>query len=370
MKIGTVGSATQDIFILYEGAQTMHLHSQKETQTFLIFEQGTKIDIPSLYYATGGGATNTAVGFKQLGLDVEAFFKIGKDDEAGAAVLSNMKQEDIGIDHIAIDDKVPTALSFIIPSIERDHIVLCHRSANKLLRQEDFPLDILKTFDYLHINPLSGRSRALLPYLASHARALNIPVATNPGRNQLMDAPEELIAALEHIDILIMNACEASYLMKSFLKNETVQPLPQPPIKGDAPRLLEHFISLNNTTFTLYDYFKEIFKKGPSIAVVTNGAEGVYVATPTMLYFYPSIQADIISCLGAGDAFTSGFIGSLALGKDLETAMHLGVINAWGVIQQLDAKQGLLTLDQLEAEAYRMGTTSLKTYPFMNSIST
>lgn len=74
-RVLSIGGATQDIFLLYEGADTMHLHLQTRERSYMLFEQGTKVDIPSLHYATGGGATNAGVSFKRLGLDVELFLR-------------------------------------------------------------------------------------------------------------------------------------------------------------------------------------------------------------------------------------------------------------------------------------------------------
>lgn len=355
MKICTVGSATQDIFILYEGAQTLHLQLQDEMHSFIIFEQGTKIDVPKLHYATGGGATNTAVGFVRLGLEVEAFFKIGKDDPAGVHVLKEMREAGVNIGHIASDYTTHTAMSFIIPSKERDHIVFAYRGANKHMLVEEFPLDLLTACDYLYINPLSEKSRDLLPHLARAAKQLNRSVAVNPGLGQLAHQPEEFIKALEYVDILILNAYEARYLMRALFKKEPRSFLKKRPIRGEKPQLLEHFMSSNGTHYTLSDFFNEALKTGPSIIAVTNGIEGVYIATQEKLYFQPSIKTDVVSGLGAGDAFSSAFVGSLALGKDLEAALLHGVINASSVIHFPDAKQGLLTIEELEARAQTIG---------------
>ena len=105
---------------------------------------------------------------------------------------------------------------------------------------------------------------------------------------------------------------------------------------------------------------KQLTRRGPSLLVVTNGIEGVYVATKDMLYFHPSLHVEPVSSLGAGDAFSSGFIGSLAHKKSLEEAIVCGVINASAVIQSLDAQEGLLSLADMEKRFQKQGLATLK----------
>ncbi len=360
-KIFSIGSATEDIFILYEGAETLHLHLQKKERSFLLFEQGTKIDVPTLHYATGGGATNAAVGFKRLGLDTEAFFKIGAD-VAGQFVYEEMLKEKVEIGHCIVDSQASTAISFIIPSIEHNHVVLCYHGTSTKLSLDEFPLDVLKDYDFLYIGPLSGRSGLLLPFLATKAKALAIRVAANPSMTQIIHEKDLLQSALSLIDILIVNAFEAEHLMTGFVSERAAYVEEEKNNYTEKPKLLTHFISANDTILTLYDYFEEVFKRGPSIGVVTNGAEGVYVATKDVIYFHPSLKADVVLGLGAGDAFSSAFVGSLALGKKIEQAILYGIINASSVINFADAKEGLLTEHELNRRAQLLGLSKLQKF--------
>ena len=93
MKVLTIGGATQDIFILHEQEETItYRKSKTETQTFLLLQEGKKIEINIVIYTTGGGATNAAVSFKRLGFDVTTFFKVGNDSQATAIVKQNLSE--------------------------------------------------------------------------------------------------------------------------------------------------------------------------------------------------------------------------------------------------------------------------------------
>ena len=219
-KIFSLGGATEDIFMLYEGAETLHLFLQHAERSFLLFEQGTKIDIPGLHYASGGGATNAGVGFKRLGLEVDAFFKIGSDI-AGQFIYDDMLKERVGIGHCIIDEDTTTAISFIVPSMEHNHVALCYRGTNIRLTKDDIPVGALHTYDYLYIGPLSGHSGELLPFIASKAKELNIPVAANPSMAQILHGTSLLLSAFPAIDILILNAYEAAHLMQQLDRDVT-----------------------------------------------------------------------------------------------------------------------------------------------------
>ena len=355
-KACTIGSATQDMFILYEGAETLHLHQKNKTCSYMLLEQGDKIDVPHVHYATGGGGTNSAVGLTNMGLSVKAFFRTG-DDPAGVYIRESLSRQNICLAHCPIDTAHNTGLSVIIPSIEQDHTVFCHRAANKEQRKEDFPLSMLKDLDLLFIGPLGGQSRELLPFLAPAASNAGAVVAINPSLQQLTMDANQFIQTLQHIDILIINTKESGYVMQALLKESAKPSFSLKHTHGTTPQ--KPYISFTNLHFTINDVMKQIVACGPRIVIITNSAEGAYLATPEKLYFQPSIPAENIYSLGAGDAFTSGFLGSYIQESSLEKALLYGTINANSVIHYPDAKQGLLTYAELEQRATHLNVTTL-----------
>ena len=75
-----VGNATIDVFIQLKG---------KVQKSNLLLPCGTKKEVDSIFYSTGGGATNTAVGFKRLGLRSGVLAAIGSDP-GGKIVLNEL----------------------------------------------------------------------------------------------------------------------------------------------------------------------------------------------------------------------------------------------------------------------------------------
>lgn len=318
-KILTIGGATQDLFINYENPESIDL----KDKTYLLLEQGSKLNIQSINYYTGGGATNTGVSFKRLGFDVTAFFKIAKDSQ-GDFILNELTKENLTT-KVTYSKTMQTAVSFILPTPLGDRIILALRGANKDITLEELPIDQIKTSDQLYITSLTGNSAKLLPDIIDLAKQNNIPIAFNPGINQLKkENINESKQILKNIDTLILNTKEATQLLNSLDSNQD---------------------------FSFTTYFNNVLKLGPKIAVVTDGANGVYVATPEKIHFQKSIPSKAVSTLGAGDAFGSCFIASILTGKSIEQAALYGAINAASVIEHEGAKTGLLTWQEIEVRA-------------------
>lgn len=365
-KILTLGSATQDIFVEYEDKGKIEINSKKKKTSFLILEEGIKVDVPKLYYSTGGGATNSAVSLERLGLNVSSCFKIGKDTP-GSFILEELKKTKIDLDNVIISDKHNTAISFILPTLEKNYTALCYRGANKLIELNEMPLESLKSFDYLYISSLSGLSAQNLYAFVKKAMKYNIYIATNPGTYQLTTFTESIKDSLPYLNILILNAFEAEICLRSILKIEPLIPCPPAKIpkteRKPFPELFEKFIFYHEKKITIYDFFYHILQKGPEIVVVTNGAQGVYLGTKDYVLFHPSIKADLVNTIGAGDAFGSCFVGSLVRGHKIEEALILGIINSSSVVSYLDTKEGLLPYKELIKQYKKIGKKKLLQQP-------
>lgn len=302
-KVLTVGAATQDIIIEYQEGLDVSIVSNGTPH--LAFQEGSKIEVQELHYGTGGGATNSAVSFQQLGIQTTACFKIG-DDAAGKALIEELETYGIKL-HANFSKKVPTGVSFIIPSSKKDRIIFTYRGANKTMTTSDIPESKLHEFDCIYITSLSEKAANCLPHLV-HAAQNNITgtklkVAVNPGTSQLSLNVNPLKAALRSIDILIMNSQEMKIFMAAlkprFFKSRGNG------VNSQGPTLLKKIIAHETITFTLQEYIQEILSYGVKRIVVTDGKNGVYVATKDTLFYHPALPVEVTNSLGAGDAFGS-----------------------------------------------------------------
>src|SRR3990170_6772363 len=172
VKVVTIGGATQDIFIVYADIQTMRLHIKHYAKSFTLLGKGDKIEVKRIDYATGGGATNSAVSFKRQGFDAVPFFKIA-DDEPGRFIIQKLKEEKIITDYVVMNDDC-TGISFVIPSGEGDRTIFAYRGANAYIGEQEIPYDLIDTADCLYITSLSGASAQLLLPITRYAQKKGI----------------------------------------------------------------------------------------------------------------------------------------------------------------------------------------------------
>lgn len=359
-RILTIGSAMQDIFTEYDGVETLHLHTKEEDLSYVCVRAGRKIEIKNIIYYCGGGAANSAVSFARFGFDATIFCKVGAD-QAGDFIIKTLKAENVCTNNMLTTDKAPSGNSFIVPGPQGNSAVLVYRGANVTITEQDLPESAITQADQLYITSLSGPAASLLIPITQLAKKHNKSVAANPGTSQLHAGADYLKQALQNIDILILNTYEAELLMTALV-------VQLPPIKIEnssdkaLPELLKKPLGSATTMFTLQQFFKTVHACGPQTIVVTNGAEGVYASDKNMIYFHPSIKIDVVSSIGAGDAFGSCFVAQLNNNTSIEDALRAGVINSASVIQHLGTQTGLLTQNDIEKKRTQLDKNLLKKY--------
>ncbi|MFC1870768.1 carbohydrate kinase family protein [Candidatus Dependentiae bacterium] len=354
-KVLTIGSAVHDLFISYERPYYMEFEEDGQEINYILLEEGRKLEITKLHYATGGGALNSASCFTRLELPSTPCCKVGTDSY-GAFIIEKIAEHGIDTSAIAHTDERKTGSSYILPSPTGNSSILVDRGANLTLSKENIPVESFSDYDQIYVTSLSRDTSELLPYITQQAKKAGIPVATNPGTSQLTANVSTLIESLPNIDILILNTVEASLLAESFFGTDKKKNTAKP--NYELPDLLATPIARGDIIFTLQDYFKKIHEYGPSIAVVTNGEDGVYVSHGDYIYFHPGLPIEVESTVGAGDAFGATFVSQLLKEKSLDDAIRAGVINSAAALEQLDATSGLLDqteLDELVAEIDQNG---------------
>ena len=346
-----IGGATIDTIIEYEEMETLVHQRHGAELSYLMLEEGRKIEVTNQKVFTGGGATNTALSFKRQGYDIQLFCKIGLDS-AGQFVLDEMKKFNISTDRVVFSKNTGTASSFIIPSLKGDRVVFAYRGANATLLTQELPLDIIAQANFMYITSLSRESSERLPDIVKAANRHKVPIAINPGVSQLSCGSGLLAKALVGIDILILNLKEAETLMHSLKSNQDTL------VKPMAQELLDINVKFEDSQFNLREFFTTVLNIGPRIVVVTNGDEGVYVATAEKIYYHsPPVMEQVVNTLGAGDAFGSTFVGAIYNGKTIPEAIRCGIINSSSVIGYSDAKTGLLDQSEIDKRVKQVNPT-------------
>lgn len=371
MKILTIGGATEDLFLHHNSSDAMTINRNNTLDTYMLFQSGEKIEVQSIARITGGGATNSAVSFQRMGLTTQCFCSIG-DDTAGKNIIHALNSEKIDTSIIHTTPEHPTGTSCIIQTQQGDHTIFAFRGANGHLELDKLPFEAIKQANQLYITSLSNKSALLLPKIVSFAQQHNVPVAINPGISQLAQGTAMLKEALQYIDILIMNSLEARTFMTALAENDhTYKTILASTSQKNAcslnldskePYLIQLPILCEKHYFSIQKFFQQVLTIGPKIVVITNGANGVYVATKSNMYFHPSIKIPIVNAVGAGDAFGSCFVGSLLLDFSLEEALRNGIHNSASVLGFRGAKEGLLNISQLKNKLSAQKTNLIQTF--------
>jgi len=360
-KVLVIGGATMDTLIEYENMETMVHKSTRGQQSYLLLEEGDKIEVTNQSYASGGGGTNTAVSFKRQGFEVTLVCKIG-EDVLGKIIIDELKSHKVSTKHITTSVRRGTASSFVVPSLKGDRTVFTYRGANTTLLSKELPLAQIQNHDFVYITSLSQESSKRLPEIAKIAKEHKKMVAINPGVSQLKHGSLAIKAALPDISMLILNLDEAKQLMLSLVSDDKrLQAMLKTPT-AEAMSLYDKPLNIQHIYFSLRHFFTTVIKLGPAIVVVTDGAEGVYVATPEKLYYHPALKENVVNTLGAGDAFGSGFVGAYVNTQSIDVAIQMGVANSASVIAYPDAKTGLLTGDALAKKAATIQNDLLQTF--------
>lgn len=317
-KILTIGGAMYDTFLECHSIDMYAAHNKNDSS--VIIPAGRKIELDTIVHYSGGGAVNSAISFSKLGFDVEAFFKIG-DDKEGEFVVRALSQYPVHTSHLVKTDSAPTGHSFILPHPQGNRPIFIYRGANVTLQEADLPQQAIERADYVYVTSLSHQAAVVLLPLVQYAKKQNKHVVVNPGTSQLTEHAALLRQTLPFIDVLVLNRHEAELLM---------------------------LIDNARTCFSLRNFFADIHASGPSIVVVTHGADGVYVSDTKMIYYHPSVRTKVVSTVGAGDAFCSTFVAHLWYDYSLEDALWMGIINSTSVINHLGAQTGLLSKQDFE----------------------
>ena len=152
--IVSVGNATIDAFISLKAPVK---------KGCLLLPVGSKKEVESIFYSTGGGATNTAVGFRRLGLRTAVLAAIG-NDAAGKIVLRELRKEKVGTRLIIRLADYNTAYSAILTGFGHDRIILVYGGATRHLGKERHVHWIwLSQTKWLHVSLKSCGKSLTLP---------------------------------------------------------------------------------------------------------------------------------------------------------------------------------------------------------------
>jgi len=311
-KIITIGSATQDVFLLdHDDFTTRKLDGKT---VFNRITLGSKIKIDHALMSTGGGGTNVAVTFARSGYDTIYVGSVG-DDLAGNTVVEALEGDIIDTRYVRTRKNTGTGYSTILLAPNGERTVLAVKGASKTFAGIDFG-KIISTEkpNWIYITTLAGDMKSLAKIVNS-AKTNGVKVFFNPGDSEI-DQIKELLPILKNIDIISVNEEEAERLLK----------------KAKIRKTWKKYLNTGG-------------KFGTKIgAIVSHGPKGAYFTTGEKLYFAGLYSNEKpIDRTGAGDSFGSGFLAEyIRTDGNIERALTFAGANSSSVVMFVGAKEGIL----------------------------
>ena len=348
MKVLTVGGATIDTIAVIASERIERMVMRNAETSFLLLEEGRKIEAEDVSTHCGGGAVNAAVAFARLGHDVSALVKLGQDSRA-ETILSRLAAEGISTRFALRDARAPTGASVLVSAHDRNAAIFTFRGANTLLEPKDLKPDAFAA-DLVYVSTLSNESADCFPRIIEMAKAQGALVATNPGIRQLSGRQGAFRDVLAKIDILAVNRHEAGALVPwlAGLAGEGGPALPLLPGE-ELPDLARRGFTAGGFELSLPGFIIGLRKLGPKWIVVTDGKDGAYIGAPSGIVHCPGLPVKIAGSAGAGDAFNSTFAAFVLEQASAIDATIAATANAAAVIGHLDTQTGLLARSELEA---------------------
>ncbi len=309
----TIGSATLDVFLRTALARLVET-PQGETDRFLAFPYGSKCEVEKLVVSSGGGGTNTAVGFARLGLKVAVVARCGWDF-AGKIVREEIKTEKVADVLLAQLEGEETDYSTILLGPDGGRTILVYRGGTRLQRSL---VDFGKLeASWFYTSSLEG-NLDLLVDLTAFAQKKGIKIAANPGRREI-EQVEKLLKIAKDLEVLLVNREEAA--------------------------------RLTGLAFDDQQVCAKLFGLLPKVTVVvTEGESGVRVNVPGKgVLTSEGFRIKMVDATGAGDGFGCGLVAGLAKGWEWEKALKLGAANGAAVVTQIGAKAGLIREAEIES---------------------
>lgn len=290
----TFGSAVIDVFVDTDVA---------EKKGFISYPIGSKILLKNLKFDVGGGGTNTSVAFSRFGLKTGYLGKIG-DDTDGETILEVLKKEKVQFLG-KVERGAISGYSIVLDSKENNRTILTYKGVNDNLKFSELNLRKIKT-KWLYLSSLLGASFETQKKLVQVLKKKGVKIAFNP--SEYLIKKKNLKSPLRSCDVIILNKEEAEILTKE------------------------------------KDLLLGLHKLGPKIVVITNKNKLISCFDGEKKHYLKPHNIKVVERTGAGDAFASGFVAGLIVGKSIKESLKLGLRESESVVKYFGAKNKLLRM--------------------------
>ena len=303
----SIGDTTLDVFLELE--EEVKVVKEKSGKKYLGLLYAEKIPVKKLTNVLAvGNSANVAVGSSRLGLKTALYTVLG-NDEIGQEMATVLKKEGVAKDYIIFDKKKKSNFSAVLNYKAERTILVYHE-------RRDYSLPKMGSAKWLYYSSLAEGHNKLHSQIPEYVRRHKAKLGFNPGSHQLNEGLQKMRPIFKVCTVLFVNREEAQILVGK---------------EKNIKKLME-----------------KLHKEGPEIVAITDGPKGSFASDGKDVYYLKIFPAPLVERTGAGDSFSTGFIGALAYGKRVFDAMRWGTVNSASVIQKIGAQEGLLTKREIE----------------------
>lgn len=321
-KILCIGHITLDTFLKVEDVD---VHCDvNHTDCKISFGFGAKVPVKEIFYSTGGGAANTAVGLSKLGCKVSVVSIVGRDSK-GDDVIDGLISTGVDIKHIEQDSNPTDQASIVSYGVERTIFTYSYPRKYSIKNNKT-------KWDAVYLSSVGNEVGTLYKEVAQLKENGSIKTLFyNPGSREIKNARNDMLEMLKHVDHLIVNVEEGCSILNIGLKRSDIE--------------MEDLMNLLN-------------EKGPKNIVLTDADKGAYTWSEGELRHFPAIKTEVVEKTGAGDAYASGYIAAILYGYDIHKASEFGILNGASVIKVFGAQNGLLEKKDLVKELGKLPSSN------------
>lgn len=259
----------------------------------------------TIEFAGGGVSANVAAWMAEAGEEPILHCAVG-DDVLGQVLVHDLERQGVVVKAVRVAGPTGAVVALVHPDGERT--MFPSAGANAQLPMNVIDLEV-EPGDHVHVSGyfiLREYSRAAALHYIAVARERGATVSLDPASARLIEVmgAQAVLDALRGVDLLICNEIESMALTGASTHAE-------------AARLLAaHFPT----------------------AIVKLGADGACTWSDGRLITAAAIPAEVVSTVGAGDAFDAAAIVTWKRGEPIEAVLAAGNHNGHLVVQQRGAR--------------------------------
>ncbi len=261
----------------------------------------------------GGKGANQAVAAARMGGRVMLIARMG-NDLFGKQNLANFEKEGIDTRFITLDPEQPSGVAQITVNKQGENTIIVAPGANFAVGKNEIEAlqrDIDKAG--ILLMQLEIPLHAILD-AAKLAAKRGVKVILNPAPAQKL--PDEIFP---HLFMITPNETEAGILTDIKVVDEK----------------------------SAYLAAEQLVGRGIDQVIITLGAAGAFVYSPTFKGIIPTTQVEVMDTTAAGDTFNGALAVALVEGKDIQSAVRFALKAATISVQRMGAQPSIPTLDEV-----------------------